>query len=316
MKKIFFVFVFLSLAGFFLYFFMQFLPPYFGRLAKEPFIIAKGFSEKELAVRLEKEGFIRSQQAFEQTIKSKNLQGKIQPGGYYISKSMLVFEIVETLALHPVQKWAVLPEGLREEEVAEILQKELGWDDAQTKLFLDNSKEGYIFPETYLLDLDWTGKDIAKRLCNQFNEEFAILAEGYDNRLSPEEAIVLASLVQREARGAEEMPLVAGIIFNRLDQGMKLDIDATLQYQIGSSEDWWPKVSSADKSAGSLYNTYLNKGLPPSPICNPGREALKAALFPEKNSYFYYLHDAEGKIHCAKTYEDHLKNIEKYLKIR
>ena len=316
MKKIFFVLIFLSLAGLFLYFFMQFLPPHFGRLAKEPFIIAKVFSEKELAARLEKEGFIRSQQAFEQAIKSKNLQGKIQPGGYYISKSMLVFEIVETLALHPVQKWATLPEGLRKEEVAEILQKELGWDDAQTKLFLDNSKEGYIFPETYLLDLDWTGKDIAGRLSDQFNEEFAILAEGYDNRLSPEEAIVLASLVQREARGAEEMPLVAGIIFNRLDQGMKLDIDATLQYQIGSLEDWWPKVSSADKSAGSPYNTYLNKGLPPSPICNPGREALKAALFPEKNSYFYYLHDSEGNIHCAKTYEDHLRNIEKYLKIR
>jgi len=97
---------------------------------------------------------------------------------------------------------------------------------------------------------------------------------------------------------------------------MKLDIDATLQYQIGSPENWWPEVSKTDKSIGSPYNTYSNKGLPPTPICNPGAEALKAALFPEKNPYFYYLHDAEGTIHCATTYEDHLRNIEKYLKSR
>lgn len=314
MKKIFFAFIFLFLAGLSFYFFMQFLPPHFGRLAKESFIIAKDFSEKDLAVRLEKEGFIRSQQAFEQAVKNKNLQGKVQPGGYYISKSMPVFEIVEILALHPIQKWVTLPEGLRKEEDAEILQKELGWDDSQTRLFLDNSKEGYIFPETYLLDLSWTGKDIAERLSSQFDEEFTILVKGYDNRLSPEEAVVLASLVQREARGVEEMPLIAGIIFNRLDIGMKLDIDATIQYQIGSSKDWWPKISKEDKSIESPHNTYLNKGLPLSSICNPGREALRAALFPEKNSYFYYLHDAEGNIHCAKTYEEHLANINKYLR--
>ncbi|MFA5742499.1 MAG: endolytic transglycosylase MltG [Candidatus Paceibacterota bacterium] len=314
MKKIFFVFIFLSLAGLFLYFFIQFLPTHFGRSAKESFIIAKDISEKDLAVRLEKEGFVRSQQAFEQAIKSKNLQGKTQPGGYYISKSMSVFEIAEILALHPVQKWVTLPEGLRKEEAAEILQKELGWDDPQTQLFLDNSKEGYIFPETYLLDIGWTGKDIAARLSGQFDEEFAVLAKGYDNRLSSEEAVVLASLVQREARGAEEMSLIAGIISNRLDIGMKLDIDSSLQYQAGSPEDWWPKISSADKSAESPYNTYLNKGLPLASICNPGREALQAALFPEKNSYFYYLHDAEGNIHCAKTYEEHLANVNKYLR--
>jgi UPF0755 protein len=316
MRKIFFVFVFLFLAGIFSYFFLQFLPPHFGRSAKESFIIAKDFSEKDLAVRLEKEGFIRSRQAFEQSLKSRNLQGKIRPGGYYISKSMPVFEIAEILALHPAQKWVTLPEGLRKEEAAEILQKELSWDDSQARLFLDNSKEGYVFPETYLLDLNWTGKDIAGRLSDQFDEEFNILAKGYDNSLLPEEAIVLASLVQREARGAAEMPLVAGIIFNRLERNMRLDIDATLQYQAGSSKDWWPEISPAEKSAKSPYNTYLNDGLPPAPICNPGREALNAALFSEKNSYLYYLHDAEGKIHCAGSYEEHLRNIEKYLKSR
>lgn len=316
MKKIFLVLVLLFLAGLFLYFFIQFLPPHFGRIAKEPFIIAKDLSEEDLASRLEKEGFVRSRKVFEQALKSKNLQGKIQPGGYYISKNMSVFDVAETLAFRPVQKWVTLPEGLRREEAADILQKELGWDSAQVQLFLDNSNEGYVFPETYLLDLDWTGKDIAERLSGQFNKEFKLLAEGYDNRLLPEEAVILASLVQREARGAEEMPLVAGIISNRLEIGMKLDIDAALQYQIGSSGNWWPEVLKENKSIESPYNTYSNKGLPPTPICNPGAEALKAALFPGASQYFYYLHDAEGKIHCAKNYEDHLRNIEKYLRTR
>ena len=314
MKKIFFIFIFLFLAGIFSYFSMQFLPSHFGRSAKESFIVTKDLSEKDLAILLEKKGFIRSQQSFEWALKNKSLQGKIQPGGYYLSKGMSVFEIAETLALHPAQKWVTLPEGLRKEEIAETLNKELGWDDLQVQLFLDNSKEGYLFPETYLLDIDWTGKDIAERLSGQFDKEFELITEGYDNRLSLEEAVILSSLVQREARSAKEMPLIAGIIFNRLDIGMKLDIDSSLQYQAGSPEDWWPKISSADKSAESPYNTYLNKGLPLASICNPGREALQAALFPEKNSYFYYLHDAEGNIHCAKTYEEHLANVNKYLR--
>ncbi|MDD4624778.1 MAG: endolytic transglycosylase MltG [Candidatus Pacebacteria bacterium] len=314
MKKIFFSLLLLILAGFFLHLLVQFLPPYSSRTAKESFILAKKTSDQALAVRLEEGGFVRSRTAFEQALKIKNLQGKIQPGGYYLSKNMSVFEIIEVLSSGPIQRWVTLPEGLRKEETADILGENLGWDSEQRQLFLDNSKEGYLFPETYLLDVDWSGGDIAKRLSGQFDKEFKVLSEGYDDGLSRDELVVLASLVQRESRGAEEMSMVSGIIFNRLNMGMKLDIDSTLQYQTGSPENWWPKVSAGVKSMESLYNTYLNKGLPPSPICSPGEEALVASMFPKKNSYLYYLHDAEGEAHYAETYEDHLRNIEKYLK--
>jgi len=316
MKKIFFVFVLLFLTGLFLYFFMQFLPPHFGRIAKESFIIVKDISEKDLAVRLQKEGFVRSHKAFEQALESKNLQGKIQPGGYYISKNMSVFEIAETLALHPVQKWVTLPEGLRKEEAAEILAKELNWSGGQKEGFLAIVREGYVFPETYLLDTSLEGKEVADILSDQFDEEAKQRDSSYDNGLSLEETVILASLVQRESIGEKEMSLVAGVIFNRLNEGMKLDIDATLQYQKGSAEEWWPPASSADKSIVSDFNTYLNKGLPPSPICSPGAEALKAAMFPQESRYFYYLHDSSGQIHYARTYEEHLANVNKYLRSR
>lgn len=293
---------------------MQFLPPDFSRKAKENFIIKKNFSEQELAVRLEKEGFIRNSESFLQALKIKDLQGKIRSGGYYISKNMAVFEIAEILALYPSQIWVTFPEGLRKEEYAEILAKELEWEESEIRLFLEKSKEGYLFPETYLLDASWTVEDILKKLSVQFEKEFKILSKGYDNFLSQEEAVILASLVQRESRNSKEMFLISGIISNRLAQGMKLDIDATLQYQAGENGNWWPKPSSKNKEINSPYNTYLNPGLPLGPICSPGRDALSASLFPEKTPYFYYLHDFEGNIRCSKTYEDHLKNIEKYLK--
>jgi UPF0755 protein len=151
-------------------------------------------------------------------------------------------------------------------------------------------------------------------MSDQFDKEFSDQFEKYNGGLSLEEVVTLASLVQRESRNAREMPLVAGIILNRLGLDMKLDIDAALQYQLGTSKDWWPQISSADKSVDSGYNTYLRKGLPVAPICDPGIAALNAVLLPQENDYLYYLHDSSGAIHCAKTYQEHLNNINKYLR--
>jgi UPF0755 protein len=122
--------------------------------------------------------------------------------------------------------------------------------------------------------------------------------------------------VQREAANEADMPLIAGIIWNRLlnDPPMKLEIDATVQYALGESENWWPRIKPADYKTDSAYNTYLHTGLPPHPICNPGLDAIHAALNPDETDCLYYLHDSNGQIHCAKTYEEHKLNIEKYLK--
>jgi uncharacterized YceG family protein len=128
-------------------------------------------------------------------------------------------------------------------------------------------------------------------------------------------ALKIASIIQREAAGKEDMRLISGIIWNRIFSGMKLQIDATLQYAKGSEEDgWWKQVASEDKKIESLYNTYRYKGLPPGAIANPGPDAIKAAFYPQKTDCLFYLHDKNRKIHCTKTYEEHKKNIEIYLK--
>ena len=123
----------------------------------------------------------------------------------------------------------------------------------------------------------------------------------------------IASLIQREAAGKEDMALISGIIWNRIWSGMKLQIDATLQYAKGSEEEgWWQLVYPEDKKIKSEYNTYLNKGLPPSAIANPGRDAIYAAYHPKKTECLFYLHDKKRKIHCSKTYEEHKELIKKY----
>ena len=110
------------------------------------------------------------------------------------------------------------------------------------------------------------------------------------------------------------MRLISGIIRNRLEIGMPLQIDATLQYIRGDEDNWWPVPRSEDKKIESPYNTYQNVGLPPTPIATPGEDAIKAALNPLDTDCLFYLHDSRGNIHCSTTYEQHKKNVRYYLK--
>ena len=282
---------------------------------EERIVINLTTSEEELIPKLKEQGYIRSEWAFNFVLKIKGLQGKIEPGGYKVSKSMNAWELTDTLANRPYQKWVVIPEGLRATEITEKLQEKLGWTNTARVEFLLNNKEGYLFPDTYLLDLDYTGEDVAKRMESQFNEKTAdLFNEAKENNIRNDTLIVLASLVQREAASEKEMPLIAGVIWNRWLKDMKFEIDATIQYALGEPGNWWPIIKPADYKLDSPYNTYLHEGRPPTPICNPGLVAIRAAIHPEETEYLYYLHDSEGQIHLAKTYEEHLENIEKFLK--
>jgi UPF0755 protein len=126
----------------------------------------------------------------------------------------------------------------------------------------------------------------------------------------------LASLIEREARHAEDRPMVASVIYNRLNEGMKLDIDATLQYILGYQKDqkrWWKEgLTNQDKQLNSPFNTYKVAGLPPRPISNPGIASLKAALNPSSSPFFYYITDSSGTNRYAETLEEHEDNISKY----
>lgn len=272
---------------------------------------------EETIGRLKSENFIRSEKVFNFLAGMMKFPGTIEPGGYLLSHRMTLIDITNTLLFKPYQKWIVLVPGLRREQVAERLAKKFNWNDAKTKEFLDNAPEGYLFPDTYLLNIDYTSKEFAQRLISNFNEHFDgklqedLLAQDVRN----DTAIKIASLIERESGGDEDKALIAGVIWNRLNKGMKLQIDATIQYIIGTSSDWWPILSGGNlKSIDSPYNTYLAKGLPPTPIANPSLASIKAAVYPAQTDCFYYLHDRGKNIHCSKTYEEHLENIENYLR--
>jgi len=293
---------------------LQFLAPQKGA-EEERIVVNLTTSEEELIPKLKEQGYIRSEWAFNFVLKRKGWQGKIEPGGYMVSKSMNAWQLADILVNHPYQKWIVTPEGLRATEIAEKLQEELGWSNLAKGEFLIEAQEGYLFPDTYLLNLDYTGTDVAKRMKSQFNEKTAdLFKEAAEKDIRNDTLIVLASLVQREAANEEEMLLIAGIIWNRWLKDMKFEIDATVQYALGGPGDWWPKIKPDDYKTDSPYNTYLHKGRPPTPICNPGLAAIDAVINSGDSEYLYYLHNSEGQIHLAKTYEEHLENIEKYLK--
>jgi UPF0755 protein len=133
--------------------------------------------------------------------------------------------------------------------------------------------------------------------------------------VSLDEALIIASLLEREAYDFTDMRYISGIIWNRLFTDMRLQLDATLQYAKGNKvkpQTWWPKVVPEDKYIASVYNTYKHKGLPPGAISNPSAEAVLAALNPVKIDCMYYFHDADGGFHCTKTYEEHKTLLKKY----
>jgi len=285
----------------------------------ERFIVPLSSKAKDTIQKLHEQGFIKNEWAFSYALKGK----EIEPGGYKISKSMNAWEMV-TAFNESYMKWVVIPEGLRKEQIADLIGDALGWSDEQKQKWIDkyttmnyDETEGVYFPDTYLLPKDETGLQIADRLRAKFNEKFQPYADKFvKENVKWTTALKVASLVQREAANKADMPLIAGIIWNRLfnDPPMKLEIDATVQYVLGEQGNWWPKITLADYKTESSYNTYLHIGLPPHPICNPGLDAIDAVLNPTETGCLYYLHDSSGQTHCSKTYEEHQANIERFLK--
>jgi len=220
-------------------------------------------------------------------------------------------------------KWVVIPPGLRKEEIADLLATNLNWTKAQetkwinfyTRLKYDHI-EGVYFPESYLIPVNETPLQTANRLIAKFNENFQPYLPLFNKQnIQWTKGLTLASIVQREAANDADMPLIAGILLNRLNQKIPLSVDATLQYVRGNTgAGWWAPITASDKKTVSAYNTYKNVGLPPHPICNPGLPAIEAVLYPTKTDCLYYLHDKDHITHCAVTYAEHLANIQKYLK--
>jgi len=286
---------------------------------KEVFVIRRGESLDSIAKRLKEEGLIRSSLAFKIVVYTQGLRGKIQAGSFHLNPGWNLYEIVQTLTLGTEDIWLTFPEGWRKEEFAQRLAANLEGFDIEEFLSLTKDLEGYLFPDTYLIPKSATPSAIIKILTNNFEKKTKDLKITYQD-------LILASILEREVKHEEERPLVAGILIKRLKEGWPLQVDATVQYGLATKQfsnlaieqlngfDWWPKITKDDLGIDSPYNTYKYKGLPPTPICNPGLGAIKAVLNPLATDYWFYLSDEEGKIHFAKTLEEHQENIIKYLK--
>jgi UPF0755 protein len=220
-------------------------------------------------------------------------------------------------------RFVTITPGLRKEQVASAFANTLGWDSKQKKEFITPSGqtsspllEGSLAPGVYFVPLGTTPEAVQAMVNERFSKD-VLSHYGTSTRevLPINDALIIASLIQRETIGTDGMRLISGIMWNRLFTNMNLQVDATLQYVKANSRaggTWWPNVLPADKYIKSPYNTYLHGGLPPAPIANPSVAAILAALNPIETPCLYYFNDKAGDFHCSVTYAEHTKLLKKY----
>lgn len=311
------ILLFSGIAGFF-----WLIQPVVGvsEVEKVDFTVDKGEGMALVAKKLEKEGLIKNALAFRLLAKFKGEKGLV-PGIFTLNANLSTTEVLHILKTEPKELTITILPGWRREEIAAYLTSlNLVDFSAAEFLTLTENLEGQLMAETYQIYPNETTGKIVALLHNQFlkdlgkNEEIQALVK--QNKRSWEEILVVASLLQREARDEEQMRNIAAIIYQRLDDNYPLELCATAQYAVGKNKEtgkWWEAPTLADTQFDSVYNTYRYQGLPPAPICAVSVEAVKAALAPETNDYYFYLHDSVGKIHYARTLEEHNANKANYL---
>lgn len=282
------------------------------------FVVNQGESISNIAKKLENQKLIRNRYVFLFEVRHLGLENKIQAGDFRLSKNQTPSQIAQHLTTGTLDVWVRIIEGWRAEEVAAELKKQV---PAYEESWVSELKkdEGYLFPDTYLIPKNADIKLVFKILKGNFDSKMAQLkGDVGKNGLSLEGAIILASIVEREARSSEVKTQVASILLKRFNIGMKLDADATVQYALGfqpTEKSWWKKsLTTDDLKVRSPYNTYTNAGLPPTPISNPGFASLQAVFDADPSTpYLYYLHDSQGNSYYSKTLEEHEANKAKHL---
>lgn len=262
--------------------------------------IKQGDSTSKIAQNLKNEKAIFSPLIF--TLYVYQRHWYLQSGVYKIKSDMTMPQIIKTLKNGDVQEYLVtIPEGWRLTQIDDELTQR-GIIKKGDLIKIASSDEGYLFPDTYRLPLNITVGEIRDEMIRNFNLKTAEFK-------TTRGALIIASLVEREAKFDEDRPIIAGVYWNRLKIGMKLEADPTVQYAKGS----WDAITSADyHNVDSPYNTYLYAGLPPGPICNPGIKSIQAAMFPEKNDWLFFFHKDDGHAVYSKTFEEHQSNLKKY----
>lgn len=296
------------------------------------FTIESGESVKQIANNLANRDLVNSAWLFRLYVWSKKADSKLLAGEHRLSADMNIKEVFKVLTTGNSvdnEKKVTIIEGWRQEEIADYLAKEglVGREEFLNAIkvkdwqgqydFLAGVKaetlEGFLFPDTYRVFNDATAQEIVKKMLDNFDGKLTaeMRADIKKQDKTIFTIITMASIVEREGLSEENKKMIADIFWKRLAAGIPLQSDATINYITGK-KDRRPLL--ADLELKSPYNTYKNQGLPPGPIANPGLAAIKAAIYPQKNNYYYFIHDENGQTIFAKTYDEHLANIQKYLK--
>lgn len=283
------------------------------------FQVTLGESLNAVSLRLRDDGLINNPGAFRNYLVYSGLDTSLQAGDYILNPSMTPIEIAWALQdSTPTQINFTILAGWRAEEIAYALS--ISGLEFREEDFLNQVDEfnadGYLLPGTYLLPRKTSAEFTVRTFLNTFNANLTTEIKNGINQqgLTKLEAITLASIVQKEAIVADEMPLIASVFLNRLNIGMKLDADPTVQYALGfnhSQGTWWTNpLSLSDLSFDSPFNTYLYVGLPPGPICNPSMDAIRAVAFPAQTPYYYFRAacDNSGLHLFAETIEEQVEN--------
>ncbi|HPO08796.1 MAG TPA: endolytic transglycosylase MltG [bacterium] len=293
--------------------------------------IEKGMTAEQIANLLKDKGVLKDTTFFLIMADLQGFGGSLKAGEYRISGASSPVEIVEMMGRGDIHRRRfVLPEGITINQVAQILEETqickaadflqaAGFGQVYQDAGLKSGgrvtapgAEGFLFPDTYFMEKNCEPPSrVRDRLMRRFNEVYNYLLEQVpeaerwwmlEENGSVPAMVTLASLVEREAKRDEDRPLVASVFRNRIKQGMPLQSDATIHYIIG---DWSRPITPEEKQIDDPYNTFLNKGLPPGPICNPGRASLVAAMAPAKTDYLYFMATGDGKTEFSKTLDEH-----------
>lgn len=241
----------------------------------------------------------------------------------WVASTLSQTPLYQTLASAEGQLVAITP-GMRKEQVAAAFGTALGWNTKQKQEFLTRRTysllplpEGSFIEGVYLVHRGMAPSAAQALVNERFSKEILARYGTTTAQFVPlEQALTIASLIEREAGGADDMRIISGIIWNRLFANMNLQIDATLQYakrtQSTAAGAWWPKVVPADKYVKSIYNTYAHRGLPPTPIASPSVASVLAALNPKNTACLFYFHDSKSGFHCSETYAGHVALLKKY----
>lgn len=290
--------------------------------------IAPGENANQIIAKLKEEGIIKHELAFKYYLKTHDVGAKLRAGSYQLSPSMTTEEIVQELLTGVGEMIRfTIPEGYTLRDIADLFEAEdimtadVFWNLVRTydisgygfmKGCPDNDHrlEGFLFPDTYFIAKHTAPEKVIAMMLDRFQEVWAQLPENKSG-LSNYDVVILASMVESEAKLDDERATIASVYLNRMRIQMPMQCDATILYAMPERKT---QLYYSDYQYESIYNTYLHAGLPPTPISNPGIKSLEAAVQPAQTEYLYYLWDKkdnDGHV-FAKTYDQHLKNIDQY----